>query len=131
MCTVLWGWRNQAVSWCKKWLKVNHTHKNSADQGYSTWVTLLWYLPFSLLMLFCNCFLVELSIFEERERDIYAEHKMSTLFLQSWPSGTAILQTKTRKTWYKTKLERKYKNLWRFWQWVSCQEILCSGGIIY
>ena len=41
------------------------------NQGHSTWITPLWYLPFSLPMLFCNAFLVKLSKFQaniERER---------------------------------------------------------------
>ena len=59
----------------------SHTY----NQGHSTWVTLLWYLSFSLPMLFCNGFSVELSKFEaniERDRKKEVEHNMSTIFLQ-------------------------------------------------
>ena len=55
------------------------------NQGHSTWVTLLWYLPFSLPVLFCNGFSVELSKFKaniERDREKEVEHNMWTLFLQ-------------------------------------------------
>ena len=59
----------------------SHTY----NQGQSTWVTLLWYLSFSLPMLFCNGFSVELSKFEaniERDREKEVEHNISTIFLQ-------------------------------------------------
>ena len=59
----------------------SHTY----NQGHSTWVTLLWYLSFSLPMLFCNGFSVELSKIEaniERDRKKEVEHNMSTIFLQ-------------------------------------------------
>ena len=36
----------------------------TCNPGHSTWVTLLWYLPFSLPMLWCNGFSVELSNFK-------------------------------------------------------------------
>ena len=60
-------------------IKIVHIY----NQWNSTWVTLLWYLSFSLPMLFCNGFPVELSKFEanidgEREKEV--EH-MSTFFL--------------------------------------------------
>ena len=35
----------------------------SYNQGHSTWVTLLWYLSFSLPMLFCKCFFCRLVQF--------------------------------------------------------------------
>ena len=59
----------------------SHTY----NQGHSTWVTLLLYLSFSLPMLFCNGFSVELSKFKaniERDRKKEVEHNMSTTFLQ-------------------------------------------------
>ena len=55
------------------------------NQGHSTWVTLLWYLSFSLPTLFCNGFSVKLYKFEaniERDKEKEVEHNISTLFLQ-------------------------------------------------
>ena len=55
------------------------------NQGHSTWVTLLWYLSFSVPMLFCNGSSVKLSKFEaiiERNREKWVEQNVSTLFLQ-------------------------------------------------
>ena len=54
------------------------------NKGRLTWVTLLWYLSFSLPMLFYNGFSVKLSKFEaniERDREKEVEDNMSMLFL--------------------------------------------------
>ena len=55
------------------------------NQGHLTWVTLLWYLTFSLPILFCEGFLEELSNFLaniEREKENDVKHNISMLFLQ-------------------------------------------------
>ena len=60
-------------------------HSHTYNQGHSTWVTPLWYLSFSLPVLFHNGFSVELSKFEaniERDKEKEVEHNMSTIFLQ-------------------------------------------------
>ena len=49
------------------------------NQGHSTWITLLWYLPFLLPVLFSNDFSAELSKFKaniERNREKEVEHNM-------------------------------------------------------
>ena len=59
--------------------------ETTCNRGHSTWVTLLWYQPFSLLMLCCKGFLEELSNFLaniEREKEKDVKHNISMLFLQ-------------------------------------------------
>ena len=59
--------------------------ETTCNQGHSSWITLLWYQPFSVPMLCCKGFLEELSNFEasiEREKEKEVKHNISMLFLQ-------------------------------------------------